>query len=102
MIYDIYHIYIYEGDLSANTTPPPRGRKYRNRENGLKTGMASWRVHRGVEWCLYGPQTPRETRDTRIFRTTLHVLGPVNRAKRRPERPFGLQNANNSRNKNRR
>ena len=43
-------------------------------------------MHRGVEWCLYGPQTPRETRDTRIFRTTLHVLGPVNRAKRRPER----------------
>ena len=48
------------------TTPPPQPkyRKYRNRENGLKTGMASWRVHRGVEWCLYDPQTPRETRDT--------------------------------------
>ena len=49
--------------------------------------MASWRVHRGVEWCPYDPQTPRETRDTRIFRmydfTRTIIARPVNRAKRR-------------------
>ncbi len=61
--------------------------------------MASWRVHRGVEWCLYGPQTPRETRDTRIFRTTLHVLGPVNRAKAGPGAPSGSRTANNKKKK---
>ena len=59
-------------------------------------------IHRGVEWCLYGPQTPRETRDTRILRTTLHVRGPVNRAKTPSRAPVRAPNANNSNNKNRR
>ena len=98
-------LFIFVGEANADDHPSPRdpgGRKNRNRENSLEIGMASWRVHRGVEWCLYGPQTPRETRDTRIFRTTLHVRSAVNRAKRRPERPFGPLATYNSNNKNRR